>query len=310
MAIFSKLKSWGITIYSQEKLDIPNIDKSKVIYHIPLANYWGMNPVFVNADPFLFVWNDKLFLFYERQRYTSVGEIYMVSTIDLKTWTKPRLVLKERCHLSFPFVFEDNGIVYMMPESSGLHQIRLYRASNPDLTEFEYVKSLEKLNYSANDGGVHFVDSCILKKNNIYYLFTSIKDIDGNYTCQLYLSENLLGEYKEHPCSPINVGKSFGRNGGCILSFEDSLLRVAQNCENDYGDNLSLVQINVITPTEYSENVVQDNFINRSNPRYKEGGHHLNIVQYKGKYIISSDYKSYRRYFRHLRYDIYRCLKI
>ena len=42
----------------------------------------------------------------------------MVSTDDLKHWTKPISILNdEGTHFSFPYVFEDNGSVYMIPET-------------------------------------------------------------------------------------------------------------------------------------------------------------------------------------------------
>ena len=76
--------------------------------------------------------DNELYLFYELQHWDDPGCIAMIKTKDLKVWSKPQMVLKEPFHLSFPFVFEDQGVIYMIPESQEDDSIRLYCA-NDDL---------------------------------------------------------------------------------------------------------------------------------------------------------------------------------
>lgn len=305
---FSKLKSWSIILYSQNKLNVDELDKSKILLKIPFESFGKFNPRFTQADPFLFVQNNTLYLFYEVQKYAGVGEIYMISTQDLQNWTKPQCVLKERCHLSYPFVFKEGEQVYMLPESSALKEVRLYRG-NEGLTHFDCVKSLELPKIDI-DADVFYIDSSISKIDGVYYLFTTLKNSKtGIYTLLLYHSKNLLGQFVEHPKSPIAQGKEFVRGGGSNIWIDGKLYRVAQNCVNDYGDNLSLIEIVSISKTEYEERIHKSNFINRLSAIYKEGSHHFNFVEFKGRYIISSDIKSYRYYLRRVWFDIYRHLK-
>ena len=53
----------------------------------------SLTPKTILADPFLFVNNDKLHLFFEDKQYMRNGVISMISTSDLITWSKPKIVL-------------------------------------------------------------------------------------------------------------------------------------------------------------------------------------------------------------------------
>ena len=125
----------------------------------------------------------------------------MRSTKDLKNWTEEVDVLIEPYHLSFPYVFEDHGKIYMIPESQENDTIRLYQA-NADLTDFRFVRILLKqerdkqINFSFNDSHVYH-------KDDKFFLFTSYQK-DWMYYQELYLTDDLLnGEFTKHPQSPF-----------------------------------------------------------------------------------------------------------
>lgn len=63
----------------------------------------------MEADPFLFSWHGRLFLFYESKRLFSPGVIMMRYTDDLLHWSDETLVLQESFHLSFPNVLNIKG---------------------------------------------------------------------------------------------------------------------------------------------------------------------------------------------------------
>lgn len=186
----------------------PFVEREKrSILRFKQSRWWSLfSPSIMKADPFLFVKNDKLFLFYEEMPIGGeLGVIKMTSTKDLNHWTRPTLITHEpKCHFSYPWVFEENGEVYMMPETGCDHNIRLYKAANEELTVFEQYKIiLERKN---TDGIKYdFADSCIHKKDDTYYLFTSYLK-DDIYYLELYSSNKLDGGYKLHPCSPICKG--------------------------------------------------------------------------------------------------------
>jgi len=277
------------------KKDIFEIEKGRTIYDIPCSNFSiTLNPVIINADPFLFVHNERLFLFYEEKRLHSAGVLKMTSTEDLLTWTSPVVVLEESYHLSFPCVFEDEGIVYMLPETSSNGSVKLYRAINEQLDHFEYFETilLEPKDKIVRMG---YADSCIFKRNGIYYLFTMIQYEDGINTLELYVSNSLIGRYRQHPMSPVLRSSKNARNAGSILHEDGKIFRFSQDCTKRYGDNVHINEIIELSSTYYCEKMIKENIIPIKLDYYKKGGHHYNVVKYKNRWIVATDAKEYNK---------------
>jgi hypothetical protein len=105
------------------------------------------------ADPFLFVHEHWLYLFYEEERFQAPASICAHCTKDLKHWKKVGAVLKESFHLSFPFVFENEGQIYMLPETRQKDAVILYKSTGFPY-EWEAIQLLS---------GDKFVDSSVIK---------------------------------------------------------------------------------------------------------------------------------------------------
>lgn len=269
-----------------------DVEKGETVLEIPcLQHKYSLNPTIINADPFLFVKNNRLYLFYEEKGLLTDGVLKMMWTEDLKTWSEPVIVLKEKYHLSFPYVFEEDGKVYMIPESALDNSIRLYEAANDELTEFRFVKKLvtAPMDKKITMG---YGDSCIYKKDERYYLFTQLCYDDGINTLELFVSNKLDGDYKPHPANPIQNNMKTGRNAGSVMELEDKVYRFAQDCTVHYGDNVNISEIKEISSDTYREDMIQDN-IYPSRGFYVCGGHQLNAVQFKGQWIVATDAKEY-----------------
>ncbi len=251
--------------------------------------------IIIEADPFLFVKDGRLYVFYESKTIAANGIIKMISTIDLVTWTDPVTVLTEKCHLSYPFVFEDNGVVYMVPETGALRSIRLYRATDKKLTQWEFSKTLIEDYGDLKNVDLSFCDSSILKLNDIYYLFTTISH---NYINELHLytSQSLKAPFQKHPQNPLVRSNMYGRNAGSIIKYKGDIWRVAQDCVNSYGENVNLAKIINLSPTVYKEEIYKDSIFNRNDPFYSHGCHQLNIVEFNNKFIAATDAKGYRKF--------------
>ena len=260
----------------------------KVIKRINSSrNILAFSPVTIAADPFLVVKDDTLYLFYEEYRYRDKGIIKMISTCDLVTWSKPKVVLDEDFHLSYPWVFEHDGQWYMMPETSAVHEVRLYRAVNNQLDRFEFAKAI--LTHDAEDEFpvMDFCDSSIVNKDGEFFLFTTLNHGKGN-ELHLYYSDSLDGGYKRHPQSPLIVSDKYGRNGGSLLEHDGVLYRFAQDCDGEYGKNVHLFKVNTISNNQYKETAFQENVLTSHG---LSAGHQYNFVNFKGKYIVTIDQK-------------------
>lgn len=251
-------------------------------------------PTIIVADPFLFVYNDTLFLFYEQKKLRHNGMIMMTHTDDLEHWSAPVEVLRETFHLSYPWVFEKDGRIYMMPETCGDRSVRLYEADNLELTKFRFVKRLI-IQGEKDDIDISFSDSSIVERNGIYYLFTTERRKSINQL-RLFYSKELMGQYHEHPKSPICVSNKYGRNAGSFIEYGSELFRLAQDCEKSYGDNVHVLKVKELLPNDYSEDLVKEDIFDRSERFYKYGGHQFNMVEFKGKTVIATDAKEYHRF--------------
>ncbi|XP_022968183.1 glycosyltransferase family protein 64 protein C5-like [Cucurbita maxima] len=202
------------------------------------------------ADPFLFAQGDIIYLFYETKNSVSLqGDIGVAKSVDNgATWQPLGVALNEKWHLSFPFVFEHLGKIYMMPESSRKGEVRLYQAVNfPLKWELDRVMLKKPL-----------VDSVIINHNGMYWLLGSDHSGLGtkrNGHLAIWYSSSPLGPWRPHKRNPIyNVDKSFGaRNGGRPFFHEGSLYRIGQDCGETYGKKIRVFKVEVLTKDRYKE---------------------------------------------------------
>lgn len=260
--------------------DLFAVEKHKIIKQIYSSrNPFSLHPVVIVADPFLFVYKEELYLFYEEQvELTGKGIIKMTKTKNLKDWTYPVLVLEERFHLSYPNVFVVDGQIYMMPETGADNSIRLY-TPNDDLTQWTFDKTLLD--------GRRFVDSDIVFFSGSYFLFTTDYTDETNIL-RMYYSDKLDTQWTEHPRSPIATGKNTGRCGGSIINYDGKLYRPCQLTQNRYGEGLDLYEISALSKENYKEERLKTVIPNMKN-MYRQGGHHFNYCSYNNQTIIATD---------------------
>ncbi|MCB1452265.1 MAG: hypothetical protein KDJ43_01360, partial [Rhizobiaceae bacterium] len=81
------------------------------------------------ADPFPMVRDGRDYLFFEDLDHkTDKGVISVVAFDDQGRPGEARVVLEEPWHLSYPFLIEEEGEIYMIPEASLSGEISIYRA--------------------------------------------------------------------------------------------------------------------------------------------------------------------------------------
>ena len=162
------------------------------------------------------------------------------------------------------------------------------------MTEFRLVKKLIEQN-KKEDLDFSFSDSSVVERDGKYYLFTTVRK-GGVNQLRLFCSKEFMGQYHEHPKSPICVSNKYGRNAGHFTQYQGALYRFAQDCENGYGDNVHILKVKKLSTDDYKEDIVKENILNQNNAFYKFGGHQLNIVEFKGRTIIATDAKEYHRF--------------
>ncbi len=206
----------------------------------PKDRYWG--------DPFVIQRGDCYYVFIEEKLYgTGLGRIACL-TLDAQGNLKAQQVVLERpYHLSYPFVFEHGGELYMMPESAANRTVELYRCSDfPG--RWEFVKNLLS--------DVYAVDATLLEHEGIYWLFTNIKAPRGSSLDALYLyyaSDLFADEWHAHARNPVVQDIRTARPGGRIFMHEGKLIRPSQDCSRRYGYALKFNRIKSYSETAYAE---------------------------------------------------------
>lgn len=242
------------------------------------------------ADPFLYIQDDVLYLFYEtKNSVTMQGDIGVARSTDKGvTWEQLGTVLDEKWHLSYPYVFDYNGQIYMMPESSQKGELRLYRAIS-----FPLQWKLEKILIKKP-----LVDSFLIKHGNKYWIFGSDHSSFGaikNGRLEIWYSDSPLGPWKPHKKNPIhNIGKSSGaRNGGRPFVYDGFLYRVGQDCGETYGKRIRTFKVESLTEEDYREVEVPSGFKESEKGRNAWNGvryHHLDVQQLgSGEWIAVMD---------------------
>jgi hypothetical protein len=173
--------------------------------------------------------------------------------IDAEThhWMgEPEVVLSRSYHLSYPFIFEYEGEMFMIPETSENRSIEVYRA-----TEFPSRWVLHKTLLD----DVIAADTTLYQEGETWWMWTSLaREGEPNYDeLSVYFAADPLGPWTSHPMNPVVSDCRCARMAGKLFRDKQSrLIRPAQNCENEYGASLLFCEVIELTKTRYLERVV------------------------------------------------------
>lgn len=237
---------WALIFYHNENNKNPYNLKNYTQILPPKDRFW--------ADPFLIKHNGKTYLFIEELIYKNkLGHLAVMEIDENGNYTKPITIMVKDYHLSYPFVFEDNGEFYMIPETSGNNDIQLYKATDfPLKWEFQQVIMED----------VVAVDTTIYKESGTYWMFTNIKKHEGTSKhVELFLfssKELITNQWVAHPLNPIIKDIKTSRPAGNLFKSNNKLYRPSQNCSYHYGYALNISEIKKISNNEYNEEVITE----------------------------------------------------
>lgn len=158
-------------------------------------------------------------------------------------------VLEQDCHLSYPFVFEDEGELYMIPESGERSRVELYRCARfPDQWRLEKVL-LE---------GAFFTDATVARADGRWWMFVNVfpAGTQGSDELHLYHAERLTAEWKPHPRNPLKCDVRGARPAGALYREGPALYRPAQIGTPIYGWGMAIQRVDTLTTTDYREREV------------------------------------------------------
>ena len=274
-------KSWSIGIYVGDspfsfqpagKPENPVLTRDDVL-DIPAS--------FV-ADPFMIRAGEMWHMFFEAKNIvTRMGEIGLALSRDGLHWTYSQIVLREAFHLSYPYVFEAEGEYYMIPETLGANQLRLYRA---DRFPFDWSHVADLM-----EG--QFADASVVLFDKRWWIFSCTRPFEHD-VLRLFSSDSLFGLYVEHPRSPIVAcDPHVARPAGRVQLFNRGLIRYAQDCYPKYGTRVSAFEISELTTNSYQESRFVHSVLEPGSQHWNRVGmHHIDPhLNDDGSWIACTD---------------------
>jgi hypothetical protein len=285
--VFEKKAVWNMALYVEDgpvSLD-SSFRHPRKVFSSKRPHLFERGP-HTQADPFLFVLNEELYIFFEIVIPGGVGKIAVYRTRDFREFEYIGIILDESYHLSFPFVFSCDNHIYMLPETSSANEIMLYKFAN-----FPFgLKKNRTLLYG------RYCDSFVLRKQDTWFLFTT-----SEKGLEIYYSDCLLNEnFIPHPSNPISIDPQFRRSGGGPICMGGELYRVSQDCSETYGRNISFIKILELSKISYIEEVTRKNFIELTEYWNTDGSHHFSAVSFNNRYVVMVDGKCSDYFFNRL----------
>jgi hypothetical protein len=205
------------------------------------------------ADPFLFTHLGRKYIFFEDYLYKAKkGRISCIAMDEKLNHGEPVVALERSYHLSYPFVFEWDSEIFMMPETYENRTVEIYRAVHfPEKWELHHVLFSR----------VMAVDPTLLHYRGKCWLFVNMAVNEGaplNDELFLFYSDSPFGPWLPHPQNPIVSNVCNARPAGRIFEQEGQLIRPSQDCSRRYGRQIKLNCIDVLTESEYREHEIAE----------------------------------------------------
>lgn len=204
------------------------------------------------ADPFVVRRENRTVMYFEEMEdRNGKGRILAIEILPDGCLGPPEVVLDLDHHLSYPFLFEYEDSLYMIPESADAGRVEAFRC-----TEFPY--RWEPHAVLLDD--VRAFDATLLRHDDLWWMFVTIQH-NGNTSCDelhLFHSSDPFSKWIPHRANPVSLDIRCARPGGAIFEHEGQLYRPAQDCSERYGYALVIQRITTLNTDDYQEETVQE----------------------------------------------------
>lgn len=211
---------------------------------MPKGEFW--------ADPFVFEYRDEKYVFFENYSYStgrgkiSCGKIEKDQLVDVVD------VLTTDYHLSYPFVFEEDGEIYLMPEAAENNRLEIHRCTRfPDKWEL-FTTAFE---------GERIVDATFHDdQNGQKWLFLNkmIDSTDSVAELYVYQVDSIeVNNPVPHQDNPVLIDSKVARGAGPTFQYEGQTYRPSQrNSDGIYGRAINVNKITKLNLHEYEEETI------------------------------------------------------
>ncbi len=148
---------------------------------------------------------------------------------------RPRVVLEEPFHLSYPQAFRHAGSFWMIPETAGGRDLHLYRAEHfPD----RWVR------HSILIENKPLSDATLLQHDGRLWLFAADGDQGSSSDSMLvFHAETLFGPFVPHAANPIVIDHASARPAGAFITGGQFPTLPVQDGTHGYGSGIGLIDV-------------------------------------------------------------------
>jgi hypothetical protein len=196
------------------------------------------------ADPFGLLRNGVLHVFVEAYDYRDKRAVIERHELDAASlqWRSKHCVLDRPFHLSYPFVFEHEGVAYMVPESHQAGEIALYRG-DASLNHWERQQALME--------GVPGADASLIEVDGHWWMFYTLVGPQGRDQRELHVAHapKLTGPWQPLAANPVRNDRSGARPAGRPwLDAQGRVLLPVQDSSSGYGSATRLLRMAELRP--------------------------------------------------------------
>jgi hypothetical protein len=244
----------------------------------PKDRYW--------ADPFVLEKNGRYFVFFEELPFKAGRAHISMLEIDPVSGraSAPVRVLERDYHLSYPFLLEHDGQLYMIPETAQKGTVELYRC-----VDFPLRWRLERVLLD----GQRCVDATFHRAADRWWMFANVAATGSRMfddELHLFHAESLLGDWQPHRRNPVKSDARSARPAGQLYWRNGALCRPAQICAPLYGSGLSINRVLRLTLQDYAERQIE-----RILPSREDGLFGLHTINRAGDLTVIDAFTRRRR---------------
>ncbi|MDQ3025368.1 MAG: hypothetical protein M3R58_02520 [Pseudomonadota bacterium] len=199
------------------------------------------------ADPFPIQVAGRNYIFFEELPLgASKAHISVVEVDREGNASTPVKVLERDYHLSYPFLVEEGGTLYMIPETAHNNTVEIYRC-----VEFPAKWQLERVLMK----DVRCADATLTRLGDRWWMFANgaAQGEEINDELFLFSSATLLGEWRPHRRNPVKSDVRSSRPAGHLFWSGNRLYRPGQICAPLYGSGIALHRVTRLTEDEFAE---------------------------------------------------------
>ena len=199
------------------------------------------------ADPFPIQRGGKSYIFFEELPFAAGKAHISVVEVDREgRASEPVRVLERDYHLSYPFLVEDQGELYMIPETAHNNTVEVYRC-----VDFPYKWRRERVLLD----GFYGADATLHRGDGRWWMFlnSAANGAEMHDELHIYSADKLLGEWKPHRRNPVKSDARSARPAGKLFTQSGKLYRPAQICAPLYGSGVCINRVTHLSHDDFLE---------------------------------------------------------